>query len=50
LAPGQLTALTVLDLSGNRLTGTIPAALGNLAALQQLNLVDNRLTVGRCRY
>ena len=40
---GQLTGLTVLDLSGNELSGPIPWELGNLANVQTLNLSHNRL-------
>ena len=36
-----LSALTTLDLSGNRLTGEIPAELGSL---EELRLSGNRLT------
>ncbi len=36
--------VTELDLRENRLTGTIPAQLGNLANLERLYLYDNRLT------
>lgn len=35
--------LTGIDLSDNLLTGTIPAALGELSGLQSLNLADNNL-------
>ena len=40
----QLTALTSLRLEGNKLTGTIPAALGQNTALTNLHLYDNQLT------
>ena len=40
---GSLTGLTVLDLSGNRLTGTIPE-LTALTGLQTLDLGDNLLS------
>ena len=43
-ALGQLSELTVLDLSANELSGSIPWELGNLANLQTLNLSDNQLT------
>ena len=36
----------MLDLSGNRLSGTVPAELGRLANLENLNLAKNRLTGG----
>ena len=36
--------VTRLDLSGNRLSGTIPPALGRLTQLQRLFLSDNRLS------
>lgn len=35
---GRLTALTELNLDGNRLTGTIPTEFGQLTALTKLNL------------
>ena len=41
---GQLTGMTVLDLSGNELSGPIPWELGSLASLETLNLSHNRLT------
>ena len=41
---GQLTELTVLNLSHNALTGPIPPSLGELAKLTQLLLNDNELT------
>ena len=37
-------ASNCFGLSGNRLTGSIPAALGNLAALQDLDLSNNQFT------
>jgi hypothetical protein len=40
-ANGQVTAL---DLTGNRLTGSLPAALGALSGLTSLMLDSNRLT------
>ena len=43
-ALGQLSELTVLDLSANELSGSIPWELGDLASLQTLNLSDNQLT------
>ena len=39
-----LSALMVLDLSGNRLEGEIPPELGELSALTDLDLSSNRLT------
>jgi hypothetical protein len=36
--------VTGLDLAANNLTGTLPAALGDLYALQDLYVQDNRLT------
>ncbi|EPS66877.1 hypothetical protein M569_07899 [Genlisea aurea] len=41
---GQLTELTVLDVSFNNLTGTLPESIGNLARLEQLNVGHNRLS------
>ena len=41
---GNLSALTRLDLGGNRLTGSIPAQLGQLSRLTTLRLHSNRLT------
>ena len=40
----QLSALVMLNLSGNRLTGVIPAELGQLRALVELNLDSNQLS------
>jgi Leucine-rich repeat (LRR) protein len=40
----QLSALQELNLSGNRLTGVIPAELGQLRALVELSLNDNQLS------
>ena len=40
----NLVYLQVLDLSGNGLTGEIPASLGNLTALTTLKLDHNKLT------
>jgi internalin A len=40
---GNLTALTTLNLAGNRLT-SLPESLGNLTALTTFNLAGNRLT------
>ncbi len=41
---GNLTSLTSLNLSGNRLTGNIPTQLGSLTALTNLSLYNNRLS------
>ena len=41
---GRLTALRTLSLSGNQLTGPIPAELGSLAALDHLSLDGNQLS------
>ena len=41
---GQLTELTVLDLSHNEFTGPIPASLGGLENLGELSLHGNLLT------
>jgi Leucine-rich repeat (LRR) protein len=41
-----LVELKQLDLSGNKITGTIPTALGGLYKLETLYLPDNRLTGG----
>ena len=43
---GQLTALTVLSLSGNSLRGSIPdgAELGSLSNLTELSIGNNQLT------
>ena len=40
---GNLTNLDTLDLSGNRLRGSIPATLGNLSELEALRLDNNLL-------
>ena len=40
----NLTALQVLDLSGNRLNGEIPDALGSLSNLIHLDLSANQLS------
>ena len=40
---GQLTALRVLDLSGNQLT-SLPAEIGQLTSLEVLYLANNQLT------
>ncbi|XP_002509489.2 probable LRR receptor-like serine/threonine-protein kinase At2g16250 [Ricinus communis] len=42
---GNLTNLTSLYLSGNRLVGSIPSSLGQLVLLSILNLSQNSLTV-----
>jgi len=41
-----LTSLTYLDLRGNRLSGSIPAAIGNLTSLTTLYLTYNPLLSG----
>jgi hypothetical protein len=41
---GNLTNLTLLDLSANGLSGTIPAELGNLTNLTLLNTSSNQLS------
>jgi Leucine-rich repeat (LRR) protein len=38
------TLLQVLDVSRNQLSGDLPASLGRLRALEELNLADNRFT------
>ena len=40
----RLTDLRELDISQNRLTGTIPASLGGLTTLTGLSLWGNQLT------
>ena len=42
--PNQPKGVTELDLGGDSLTGTIPAALGDLSTLTTLRLEDNGLT------
>ena len=41
---GNLTNLTTLNLSSNKLTGPIPSVISNLTNLTTLNLADNQLT------
>ena len=41
---GNLTGVTLLDLSHNQLTGRIPSAIGSLPNLESLYLQGNRLT------
>ena len=41
---GDLSNLTVLNLSNNQLSGHIPAGLGNLSELTVLNLYNNQLS------
>jgi Leucine-rich repeat (LRR) protein len=36
-------SLKVLNLAGNKLTGTIPALVGNLAVLEEFDVSNNRL-------
>ncbi|XP_024529702.1 receptor-like protein kinase 2 [Selaginella moellendorffii] len=43
-ALGQLASLRVLDVSKNRLVGSLPAELGLLQSLQALDVSGNRLT------
>ncbi|KAL6845139.1 hypothetical protein ACP4OV_024634 [Aristida adscensionis] len=45
-AIGGLSALTYLDVSNNRLTGAVPAALGDLTGLQTLWLANNTFDAG----
>nr|GEU37099.1 dCTP pyrophosphatase 1-like [Tanacetum cinerariifolium] len=40
----HLRFFVLLDLSGNHISGEIPASLGNLKALQQLNISHNRIS------
>ncbi|KAH0875960.1 hypothetical protein HID58_073322 [Brassica napus] len=50
-----LTSLTVLDISGNGLTGEFPAKIGSFTALQELRAANNSFlgeiptTIGECR-
>ncbi|XP_024521763.1 probable leucine-rich repeat receptor-like protein kinase At5g63930 [Selaginella moellendorffii] len=41
---GQLSYLSELDLSFNKITGQIPTTLGNCSSLTELNLRGNQLT------
>lgn len=41
---GKLTALTILDISDNQLTSSIPASIGNLPNLRTFAFCDNRLS------
>ncbi|KAJ4815118.1 Leucine-rich repeat protein kinase family protein [Rhynchospora pubera] len=41
---GNLSSLTLLDVSVNQLTGTVPVSLGNLKMLNSLNLSHNTLS------
>ncbi|GKA81892.1 leucine-rich repeat-containing protein [Tanacetum coccineum] len=40
----NLRFFVMLDLSGNNISGEIPASLGNLKALQQLNISHNKIS------
>ena len=42
---GELTALNVIDFTGQRLGGPIPDAIGRLPQLRSLFLANNRLTL-----
>ena len=44
LDPGAISRLKLLDLSGNALTGSIPAVLGDLPGLATLRLSGNSLS------
>ena len=44
LAIGRLESLTYLNLSDNRLRGSIPSELGNLAKLETLVLTGNNFS------
>ncbi|PWA38847.1 Leucine-rich repeat-containing protein [Artemisia annua] len=41
---GKSRFFVLLDLSGNNISGEIPASLGNLKALKQLNISHNRIS------
>ncbi|XP_074563845.1 leucine-rich repeat extensin-like protein 6 [Curcuma longa] len=41
---GQLTKLTVLDLSHNDLVGNLPSTIGNMTSLEQLDVAHNELS------
>ena len=44
ISAGGFSQLVKLDLSGNKLTGSIPTRLARLATLEHLDLADNKLS------